>query len=200
MNVTLARKLSVVGLVLLFASACSKTPTQPVIDHPLPPAVTLSNVSGHFVGVIAQLCPAGGSGLPVDDLTLNYQASGASIANASIVACDSPSCETSAQLGTVTECPAPPDPCAAGMADAITNGTAPACFTGDPMGSGSLHILTAHAPDSAAMNLRVIFEDTGEKSNVVSATIDQPQDQVAVSSDGLMSSARFAHRVHRVHR
>src|ERR1700737_4898964 len=128
MNVTLARRLPVVGMVLLFASACSKTPTQPskvIGDIPQPPvaAVTLSNVTDHFVGVIAQLCPAGGSGLPVDDLTLNYEASGASIANATIIACDSPSCDSGSPLGTVTECPAPPDPCAAGMADAITNGT-----------------------------------------------------------------------------
>ena len=86
------------------------------------------------------------------------------------------------------------------MADAIANGTAPACLTGDPTGSGSLHILTAHASDSAALNVRAIFEDTGEKSNVAAATVDQPQDQVAMSSDGLMSSARFVHRVHRVYR
>jgi len=190
------RTLAVVGAALIIASACSKSPTQPSAnrfgDIPSAPAasVLLSNLSNRFVGMSDQICGAATANVPIDDLILDYQVIGASIAGALLVACDTDACDNSVPLGSVVECPAPPDPCASGLADQIAQGAGPVCLTGNPTGSGSLHILARHPADGAVWNVRAYFANTGDSSNTVSAGFDQPQESAGSSNDSSMNSAR----------
>ena len=201
MRFRLFHTLALVGLVLV-ASACSKSPTQPSAsrfsDMPQaePVAITLSNLSGRYVGVSDQICGDGSAKVAIDDLKVDYQVSGGSLAGALLIACDTDACDHSVPLGTVVECPMPPDPCATGIADAVAEGAAPACLTGDPTGSGSVQILARHPGDSSTWNVRAYFANTGDTSNTVSTVVDQPQAPV-VSNDESMSSARPFRRLHR---
>lgn len=189
-------------MVSVVASACSKNPTQPSVNslsgipQPPPVAVTLSNLSGHYVGISNQLCGDTSASVPIDDLELDYQVTGASLAGASLSACDSDACDTSVPLGTIVQCPVPPDPCAAGTADAIAQDAAPACLTGDSAGSGSVQVLALHPGAAATWNVKALG-DSGYASNLVSTGVDQGP---VASSDGSMGTARSFRRLRRLHR
>lgn len=202
MSFTLLRKFAVLGVVLFVVPACSKgNPTQPTVNRldqipaAAPVTVTLSNLSGRYVGVSDELCGTAASKVPIDDLTLNYQVSGASLAGALLVACESAACDNRVPLGALVECPVPPDPCASGISDAIAQGTAPACFTGDPTDSGTIQVLAKHQANLASWIVMALFTDTGDHSNSVSATVDEPQ--APVVSDGSTSSVRIVRRIRR---
>src|SRR4029077_13671283 len=126
------------------ASACSKTPTQPSVSLSTPgpaatSAVTLSNLTGRVVGVADQICGDGSTQSPIDDLTIDFQVSEGSVAGALLVACDTSECESATPLGTVVECPVPPNLCSAGLVETLGHAATPACCTGDPAGSGTIH-------------------------------------------------------------
>src|SRR5438132_6541988 len=190
------RTLAIVCAAFVIASACSRSPTQPSAnrfgDIPSAPAasVLLSNLSNRFVGMSDQICGAATANVPIDDLTVDYQVIAVSIAGALLVACDTDACDHSAPLGSVVECPVPPDPCASGLADQIAQGAGPVCLTGNPTGSGTLHILARHPADGTVWNVRAYFANTGDSSNIVSAGFEQQPEPAGSSSDSSMNSAR----------
>jgi hypothetical protein len=200
MNFRLFRTLALVALVPVVASACSKSPTQPSLnrfsDIPPAPTVMLSNLTGRYVGMSDQICGDASAKVPIEDLTLDYQVNGGSLAGALLIACDTDACGESVPLGVVVACPAPPDPCATGIADAIAQGAAPACLTGDPTGSGSVQILAQRPSGSSTWNIKASFGNNGGASNTVSAAVDQPQ----APADGSMSSVRSFRRLRSLHR
>jgi hypothetical protein len=166
-------------MVIVAASACAKTPTQPSISlstaaPAATSAVTLSNLTGRSVGVADHICGDGSAQPPIDDLTLDFQVSAGSVAGALLVACDTSECESGTPLGTVVDCPVPPDPCSAGLAETLEHAATPACFTGDPSSSGTIHILAPHAADASGLTVTAYMRDSDGRSNTVTAVIDQP--------------------------
>jgi len=199
------RTLAIVCAAFVIASACSRSPTQPSAnrfgDIPSAPAasVLLSNLSNRFVGMSDQICGAATANVPIDDLTVDYQVIAVSIAGALLVACDTDACDHSVPLGSVVECPVPPDPCASGLADQIAQGAGPVCLTGNPTASGTLHMLARHPSNGTVWNVRAYFANTGDSSNTVSAGFDQPQEPAGSSDDSSTSSLR-PRSIRRLHR
>jgi hypothetical protein len=213
MNVKLLRNLTAF-VVLLVAPACSssKNPIQPsftsttVAEAAPGVSVTLSNLNGTYMGLASEICQASDAEIApvaIDNLSVDFAVSGASLAGALLFSCDTDNCENGSVLGAITACPIPPDPCAVGIKKALSGSTAPACLTGDPWDSGSLQVFAARPLDAPnTWNVMALIETSGDHSNMVSATVGQPAG-VTASSDSSMSSARFARRlrtVHRVHR
>jgi hypothetical protein len=200
--IRLIRTLALVGLVLVVASACSKNPIQPSANNlgnipQAPLTVTLSNLTERYAGTSDQICGDVSAKVPIDNLTLDYQVTGGSLAGAVLLACDSDACGTSTPIATVVQCPAPPDPCAAGIVDSIAQGAAPACLTGDPTGSGSVQVMALHPSASSTWNIEAFFGNTGYASNTVSAPVDQGS---VASNSGSMSSTQTLRRLRRMHR
>jgi hypothetical protein len=206
MTLNLHRKLAIAGVVLFVSAACQKSnPARPSFvtpsgfDAAQSVSLTLMGLTGRFVGLANEICD-GGAPVAIDSLKVDYEVSGASLAGALLVACDTEDCQGSSPLGTITECPLPPNPCEAGLPPAASEGPAAACLTGDPSGTGSLQVYAARPTDaSASWHVMAYFADTGNRSNTVSGTVDQTQEQVA-ASNGSMDSARFARRVRQLHR
>jgi hypothetical protein len=203
MSSTLRRTFAVFGVVLFFSfsAACQKSnPARPsFVPSSLtgPGAgvpLTLTGLSGSYVGMANELCE-GGLPVAIDELKVDYKVSGASLAGGLLVACDTENCEGGSPLGTITECPLPPNPCEAGVPQAVSEGSGPACLTGDPTGTGSLRVYAARPADaSAAWRVTAYFEGSGDRTNTVSGIVDQTPEQVAASGSS-MDSARFARRL-----
>jgi hypothetical protein len=206
MNLNLLRKLAVFGVVLCVSPACQKSnPARASIVTPSvngaaePVFSTLTRLSGSYVGMANELCE-GGAAVAIDDLTVDYQVSGVSLAGALLVACDTDNCQGSSPLGTISVCPLPPNPCEAGLPQAASEGTT-ACLTGDPSGTGSLRVYAARPADaSASWHVAALFEESGDRTNTVTGFVDQVQDVVASDSSSSMDSARFARRARKLTR
>jgi hypothetical protein len=200
MNSDLFEKLAILGVVVFVSPACQKSnPARPSFTT-LPTAasqnvsVALTGLKGSFVGMGDELCD-GGAPVAIDDLTVNYEVSGKSLAGAVLVACENDSCEGSTPLGTIGECPLPPTPCEAGLPPAVSEGRA-ACLIGDPLGAGSVHVYAARPLDAeASWQVTAIFADTGDRTNTVSGAVDLAKDIVV--PDSSMDSARFTRKLNR---
>src|SRR5437773_1660234 len=80
--------------------------------------------------------------------------------------------------------PVSPDPCDVTVRQALSEGTAPACLAGDPTRTGSLHILAARPWEPAnTWNLTAFFAASGDRTNIVSATVEHPQKNLASPSE-----------------
>jgi hypothetical protein len=202
----LHRKLAIVCVVLFLSAACQKSNparpsfvTPPGSDGAPPASVTLMGLTGAFVGMANELCDGGGS-LAIDTLKVDYQVSGLSLAGALLLACETENCQGSSPLGTIEFCPLPPNPCEAGLPQAISEGTAAACLTGDPTGTGSVQVFAARPADApASWHVMAYFADSGDRSNTVSGIVNQVKEQVVGSNDA-MDSARFVRRFRALHR
>ena len=204
MSVNLLRKLVILGVVLFVSPACQKSNparpslvTPPSTDQSGPKSAILTGLSGNFIGLASEICP-GAAGLAIDDLTVNYEVSGRSIEGALLVTCPADNCEGGISLGTITACPLPPNPCEAGL-PAASEGSGAACLVGDPMGSGSLRVYATRPADAEpAWHVAAFFQDNGDHTNTVSATVDTAE--VVVPANSSMDSARFVHSVRKIHR
>ena len=201
MNVKHTRNLAVFAVVLLVSAACQKSnPARPstlapAVEEPARnAAVVLTGLSGNYVGMANELCGGASENIEINDLKVDYKVNGASLAGALLVACDAGDCKSGTPLGTVTECPVvPPNPCEAGLPEAISKGSAPACLTGDPAGSGSVRVYAGKPPDAPGTWTVVAYvEGTGDASNPVSGAVERPGDVVA--PDWSENSTRFARR------
>ncbi len=196
----LHRKLAVVAVLLCLSWACQKAnPMRPSFvassgaGHPAGVSLTLTRLTGIYVGMGNEICP-NGAAVAIDDLQVDYEVSGKSLAGALLVACETEDCQNGSPLGTVSECPLPPNPCEAGLPPAVSEGSAAACLIGDPASSGSLHVFAARPADNiGAWQVMAYFADSGDRSNTVSGTVDLTQAQAAASGSP-MDSARFTRR------
>ena len=202
MSVNLLQKLAIVGVILCVAPACQRNnPARPSLFTPQTAAqteqvsLTFTGMSGSFVGLANELCD-GGTAVAIDDLKVDYEVSGRSLAGALLVACPTDDCEGATPLGTIAECPVPPNPCEAGL-PAVSEGTGSACLVGEPTGTGSVHVYATRPADAeASWHVMAYFQDS-DHSNTVSATVEPPA--VVVPADSSMDSARFVHSV-QIHR
>ena len=207
MSFTLLRKLAAFGVVLCISPACQKsnparpslfTPQNPNTDRVEQVSLSLSGLSSNFVGMANEICGAG-TAVAIDDLKVDYEVSGRSLAGALLMACPSDDCDGGTVIGTVTECPVPPNPCEAGLPPAVSEGAGSACLLGAPTGSGSLHAYATRPADAdASWHVMAYFQDSGDHSNIVSATVEQGD--VVVPANSSMDSAHFVHSVRNVHR
>ena len=180
MNFTLLDKLAVFGVVLFVLPACQKSsPVRPSLAAPSLTEQTqgvlpsLTGLSGSFVGMANEICE-GGAAVAIDDLTVNYSVSGKSLVGALLVACDSADCRSGSPLGTVTKCPMAPNPCEAGLPQAVSEGSTPACLAGDPTGTGSVRVYAARpAHEPGEWLVMACFGESGDHTNTVSGTVEQ---------------------------
>lgn len=204
MSLNLLRKLAIFGVLCVMSAACQKSnPARPSAFTPSstervePPTLTLTGLSGNFLGLADEICQ-GAPAVAIDDLTVNYEGSGRSLSGALLVACPSDSCEGSTVLGRIAECPVPPSPCEAGL-PVDSEGSGSACLTGDPMGAGSLRVFATRPADAEpSWHVAAVFQDSGDRTNTVSAVIETAD--VIVPEGSTMDSARFIHRIRKIHR
>jgi hypothetical protein len=173
MDPRLLRLFAISVVVVGLLTACQRgNPMQPSVarlDAASPPVVVpvtirLRNIEGHFVGTSHEMCELPGEPMAIDRLSFDYEISGASLAGASLVSCDTAYCEDATRIATVTDCDVPRDACAR---------VPSACLTGDPNGAGSLEVLAARPLEPASTwNVMAVFEDSGDRSNAVSAIVD----------------------------
>lgn len=169
-----------VAIVLCVTSACSDLPTAASRNEAFTPiqpsgaaaSVRLSNLRGTYLGRANKLCDAQDSSVAIDRLSFDYEVSGGNLAGALLVKCDSGNCMSGVPLGNVTACPRPPSPCDPETRDALEQGLAPACLTGDPTATGSVDVL-AVTPWQENSNYVVMafFEESGKRSNTVSTVV-----------------------------
>jgi hypothetical protein len=165
-------------IVLVVATGC-QLPTAasrsdaftPVQRSPAPASVELSNLNGTSLGPVSTLCKAADSPMVIDRLSFDYQVSGADLTEALLVKCDTGDCMSGVPLGNVTACPKVPAPCDADMRDALEQGLAPACLTGDPTRSGTVDVLAMSPNEGDTYLVMAFFEENGKRSNTVSTTV-----------------------------
>ena len=178
MNTNLHRSLAALAVVLFFAAvACEKSnPVRPSAAPSMSEAanlgsVVLSNLTGMFVGTADEMCN-GKASVAIDDLKVDYSVSGRSLLGSVLVACQGGDC----QGGTVIECPAPPNPCEARVAPAVSERSVPACLVGDPQQAGSVRVFAAGPADREhEWNVMAYDEETGARSNTLSTIVEQIQ-------------------------
>ena len=173
-------RLSAVVIVFCVTPACSDLPTAASrnetftpIQHSAPTAsVQLSNLKGTYLGRANKLCDVPDGSMAIDRLSFDYEVSGDNLAGALLVKCDSGNCMSGVPLGTVTACPRPPSPCDAAITEALEQGLAPACLTGDPVTKGSVEVL-AMTPweETSTYLVMAFFEESGRRSNTVSTIV-----------------------------
>jgi hypothetical protein len=165
-------------LIVIVAAGCS-LPTAASPSDALTPvqrtaeaaSVALSNLNGTSLGPVSALCAAADSPMVIDRLSFDYQVSGADLMEALLVKCDTGECMSGVPLGNVTACPKAPGPCDADMRDALEQGLAPACLTGDPTRSGRVDVLAMSPRDADTYLVMAFFEENGKRSNTVSTTV-----------------------------
>jgi hypothetical protein len=201
MNVRHLRNFAVFGVVLFVSAACQKgNPARPSMASAVEElaqggSVLLTGLSGNYVGLAKEICEGASEDIVIHDLKVDYRVhGGASLDGALLVACDAGNCASGTPLGTVTDCPVvPPNPCEAGLPKAISEGSAPACLTGDPEGTGSVRVYGGKPPDASdTWTVVAYFEGTGDASNAVSGAVERPG--TVVAPDWSESSTRFARR------
>jgi hypothetical protein len=170
---------SLTMLALVVASACSPLPTAASpsealapVQHSASAVVRLSNLNGTYLGRANKLCDEADASMAIDRLSFDFEVSAGDLSGALLVKCDAGNCMSGIPLGTVTTCPKPPSPCDADITDAMEEGLAPACLTGDPMSKGSVDVL-AMTPwqESSTYLVMAFFEETGKRSNTVSTIV-----------------------------
>ena len=193
------RKMAILGVVLFVTPACQRSnPARPspfippVVVEPAPSAPTLIGLSGTFVGMANEICDSGMAGA-IDMLKVDFEASGRSLTGALLMTCPEDDCAGGTALGLIADCPVPPNPCEAGLPPAVSEGAGSACLTGDAHGSGSLQVYAIRATDAdPSWHVGAYFPESGDYSNTVSGTVEQPQ--VVIPENSSMDSARFIHR------
>jgi hypothetical protein len=197
MYFNLHRKLAVAAVLFCLSLACRKSnPMRPSFVTPPETgqlagvSLTLTRLSGNYMGMGNEIC-AGGAPVAIDDLQVDYEVRGKSLTGALLVACETEDCRNGSPLGTVSDCPLPPNPCEAGLPPAVSEGSPAACLIGDPAGSGSLRVFAARPADnSGSWQVMAYFANGGHRSNTVSGIVDLTPRQATVSEPP-MDSARF---------